>query len=122
MTEIKCNGHLIPFAEIPKVADILTELGGSVGSFNKPTAIGSSPRSRSIDTGAYEPMDLPEDSLSSESEREVRPSKVSFSIHPHEGSLRLTCECSRPQMLSTPVVSLQPIQVLTSRNVSHQIA
>lgn len=82
MREMKVNGHLMPFSEIPKIADITTDANDPVSSSLELTDTGSSSRQQKFDQEAHEPTGMHENS-SSESDLEVRSSKVRQETSPH---------------------------------------
>lgn len=76
MKEMKVNGHLMPFSEIPKVADTAMEVNNPVRKTFELTATSSSSRQRQLDHESHEPTGMYEEDSSSGSELEVRSSKV----------------------------------------------
>jgi len=83
MREMKINGHLMPFSKIPQVSDTTTDASNPVSSTLEPTATGSSSRSQQFNQEAHEPAGMYGENSSSESELEVRSSKVRLEIDPH---------------------------------------
>lgn len=122
MREIKLNGHLIPFSEIPYVADTALESNGLGPSSSETNATGLLSVSQHHDIEAHEPRDINEDSSSSEYERGTRPSKVSLQSNSFESDSYLMREQRHRPMDSTLVVCLRQIPVLTDGNACHLVA
>jgi len=87
MREMKVNGHLMPFSEIPMVADNSTDANDPGRSTLEPTAAGPTSRSQHFDHEAHEPAGMYAENYSSESERDIRSSKVRLEISFYGGFL-----------------------------------
>ena len=76
MQDIKNNGHLVPFSELPSLSRTTIEANGLPGNTHAPNAAAFGSNTQNIEKEASENLEESGASSSSESEREMRPPKV----------------------------------------------